>query len=218
GRQLVEEILQARRVALQERRKLEEQRAELALERACRLAEVRGEVGRVAQAQLVGDAARRLQSEGEVVGRVLRPALQLANAGGAVEGVVDLDRREAGGVIAQHLGVGQAFRIEAPLPLLVRIARRADPVRGHLASLSSTRVAAISNQPGWAVATARISRRDAEETPTPPNPGRCHRPARGILFLSVEASRSARYCPIVTDAGERLIWAAAVMLRPLVKR
>ena len=57
----------------------------------CDSASARG----VAQAQVVGDAARRLEREGEVLGDFLGPALQLAHGRRAVECIVDLHRREA---------------------------------------------------------------------------------------------------------------------------
>src|SRR4030095_8219975 len=102
GRELMQEIFQPRRIAFEKGRQLEEERTELVLPRARRLAEIGGEVGRIAQAQLVRDTARRLQRERELIGNFLRPALQLAHAGGAVERVIDLHRREAAVIGAQR--------------------------------------------------------------------------------------------------------------------
>src|SRR5207302_2612380 len=44
----------------------------------------------------------------------------------AVEGVVDLDRRESLGVILEHLRLGELRGIERPLPLGEVVARRPD--------------------------------------------------------------------------------------------
>ena len=50
----------------------------------------------------MGDALRGLQHEHEAGGHLLGPALERLALGQLVEGVVDLDGREASGVVAQH--------------------------------------------------------------------------------------------------------------------
>src|SRR5262249_24098432 len=93
-RHLVQEVLETRNVALQERGKVEKDGSEPALQRRRGLTEVAGDLGGVAKAKLMRDAARRLQREREVLGHFFRPALELAHARHAIEGVVDLDTGE----------------------------------------------------------------------------------------------------------------------------
>ena len=75
----------------------------------------------------MSDALRRLDHEAEVLGHLLGPTLEHRLLRHPVERVVDLDRREALGVVAQHVLRRQLLRVEVALPFRVRVAAGADP-------------------------------------------------------------------------------------------
>src|SRR6267143_5177368 len=126
-----EEIAQPWQVLLQVRRQLEQQGPELAAQRLGASEEF-GDVGfALFQAQLVGDAARRLECEGEAFRHLFGPAREHRLGGHAVEGVVDLDRREMPGIVAQHPVRRMLFRVELAEPLLVGEAARSGEELRH---------------------------------------------------------------------------------------
>src|SRR6185436_1670097 len=76
------------------------------------------------------DLFGRLQRELEVLRRLSTPTLEDLLVRRAIERVVDLDRREALGVVGQHLRGGERLRVEAPLPFRVVVSGGSDP-DGH---------------------------------------------------------------------------------------
>jgi hypothetical protein len=76
-----------------------------------------GEAGLgVAQAAEVGDALGGFEAEAEVGGRGGEPAFKHAGGWEGAEGVVDLDRGEAGGVVRKEVLGGGFGGVEAGLP------------------------------------------------------------------------------------------------------
>ena len=110
GGQGPQELAQAPEVLLQVGRGLVEHGAELAGQAGGDGQEVRDLRRDVGQALVVRDALRGLEREGEAGRRLLRPPLQHRRRRHAVEGVVDLDRAEAGGVEREHLRVLHLLR------------------------------------------------------------------------------------------------------------
>src|SRR5437867_5666236 len=88
----------------------------------------------VAQPVVMGDAARRLQRESEMVGYLFRPLRKHRLCRHTVESVVDLDRRKTLGVVAQHLAHGEFLRIEMTQPFLVGVAARSRAQQHRLCS------------------------------------------------------------------------------------
>ena len=124
-RQEGQEGAETRDVLLHEGRKLEEHRSLPRTEDLRGLEEVRHGVGRVrGEALLVGDPARGLKHEREVVGDLAHPALEQLPGRHAVERVVDLDRLEALGVEAEHVRFLQVLGVERALPFLVAVSAR----------------------------------------------------------------------------------------------
>ena len=124
-RNRAEEGVEQREVLSHRRRQLEEDRPELRPEHR-RAAEQLGDDGfRLLEALVVSDPPRRLEREGETTGHLLRPPREHPLARHAIEGVVDLDRRQPLGVVAEPPVGRKLLGIEAPLPLLVRVAARA---------------------------------------------------------------------------------------------
>src|SRR3982074_3634892 len=70
------------------------------------------------------DALARLQCESKRVRNLRRPLPQHILPRQPVERVVDLDRREFAGVVAQESVVLEISRVELSLPLLERVAAR----------------------------------------------------------------------------------------------
>src|SRR6185312_8123414 len=130
GRQRLEKSIEHDEVLLKIRRQLKQDRPELRAARRGHLEEIRRRVHAIAQAGEMRDALRRLQGEPEAFGRRAAPALHRLLIRHAVEGVVDLDAREARRVVRQHLRRLHLFGIEAALPLRIVPAGCADP-DGH---------------------------------------------------------------------------------------
>ena len=122
----VQELLQAVEVLLEVGRKLEENHAEPGPEGL----EGFEQVGRLLLGALealeVGDPARGLDREAEVIGHLRCPGLEHARLGQTVEGVVDLDGGKLRCVKPKHLAGRQVLGVEAPLPLLVAVSARSD--------------------------------------------------------------------------------------------
>jgi hypothetical protein len=121
-RQLVEKRVEERHVLLRIRRQLEQQRPQLVAERAGHAAKRLDELAAVLQPAVVGDPPRCLQRE--LVGRrrLRRPPADELLVRHAVEGVVDLNRRKARGVVRQHLRRRKIGGIEVALPFGVVVA------------------------------------------------------------------------------------------------
>src|SRR5262249_43551073 len=111
---------------LEVRGQLEEQHAELRSERGGGPAERPGEVLAALQSRIVRDAPWRLEREGEAVRRAVRPAFEQCLGWHPVEGVVDLDRGEALGIVGEHLARGELLGIERAAPFGVVVAGGAD--------------------------------------------------------------------------------------------
>jgi len=75
---------------------------------------------------IVGDFLRKLGGEEETFGRILAPFLHHRGKGSPVEGGIDFNAVEDLGVEAEILGAGEIFRIEIPVPVLVRPTATAD--------------------------------------------------------------------------------------------
>ncbi len=120
-RQQAEKLAQARQILLQERRQLKQHRAALGAE--CRQIAVENgdRIGRRVrfQPRLMRNAPRRLDREPEVRRRCLCPSLEHVGLGHAIEGVVDLDGRQAFRVPREHRLRFDVLRIEVSLPFLV---------------------------------------------------------------------------------------------------
>src|SRR5215470_13553835 len=123
----VEKRIQQRGVLFQIRGKLKEERAKLRPERPRGFEKLTDEIAALTQPPVVRDSLRRLERELEVRGRRLVPPFENLLVRGAVERVVDLDRRKSLGIVREHLRRGQLLRIEAPFPLGVVVAGCSDP-------------------------------------------------------------------------------------------
>jgi len=113
-----EEFAEAVGVGGEVGRKLEEEAAEFAgladgLDPGNELLDVGGAVAETAE---VGDALGGLKAETEAAWRGGDPDLEHGGGGEGAEGVVDLDRRELGGVEAEEAFGGCARGVEAGLP------------------------------------------------------------------------------------------------------
>src|SRR5262249_32654015 len=85
------------------------------------------EGGQVARGFLVAERLRPAGRELEAGPRLLRPTGLPARGRQAVKGEVQFDDREVAAVVAQHLVGAQPRRVERPHPVVVGIARGADP-------------------------------------------------------------------------------------------
>src|SRR6267143_4112022 len=125
--QQVEKFAQPRQVFLHERRQLEKHRAALGAECHQVLVEKTDRIGcrfRL-EPRHMGDAARSLDREAEALRRRRRPAFEHVHLGHSIEGVINLDARQAFSVPGQH-GIRLDVRwIEISFPLLVGVAARA---------------------------------------------------------------------------------------------
>src|SRR5690606_32651406 len=127
GRQAFEECIEDLQVLLEARWKLEEQRTELRPELRRGLREVTKRIGAVLEPRIVRDALRRLQRQLVARWRLLIPTLKRLLVGHPIVRVIDLDRREALRVIAQHVRRRDLLRVETPFPLGIIVTGRADP-------------------------------------------------------------------------------------------
>src|SRR6185503_3816071 len=126
GREQIEHPTQALHVLLEVRRELEEQRTELPPEEAGRVAEVANGILHLLQALEVRDLLRGLEREGEVIGGGGRPAGHRLGIRQPVEGVVDLDGREALRIVRKHLACRESLWVEGALPLRIVVAGGSD--------------------------------------------------------------------------------------------
>jgi gamma-glutamyltranspeptidase/glutathione hydrolase len=124
GGQQREKVLQPGQVLLEKRGQLEEDHAELLAQCPGTPQELRDIGFSLLQTLHVGDAPRRLEGEAEVRRHFARPAREHRLRRHAIEGVVDLHRRKALGVVAQHGVPGEFFRVELAQPFLVGKAAR----------------------------------------------------------------------------------------------
>lgn len=122
----VEQRGQAFEVGGEVRRCLKQDRAEPVAQNARRRHEPLHGLGAVAEAQLVGDPPRRLQRKREARRGLGCPPGEQRFGGEPVEGVVDLDPGQPGGVRGQEPGPLHPLGVEAALPLVVGEARGSD--------------------------------------------------------------------------------------------
>ena len=128
-----------RRVFLEVRRELEEDRPEPRAQRRGDAEEVAELLAAVLEPLDVGDALRGLDHEGEALRHLRRPGVEQGAVRHPVEGVVDLDRGKPLGVEAQHVGVLEVLGVEAALPLLVAVAAGPHPQLHGKRALSGPR-------------------------------------------------------------------------------
>src|SRR4051812_23051002 len=128
-RQRAEGALQTLIVAVEVLRELPEERAELPAvgERLERLEEALDIRVQRLQPLDVRQVATGLDGEDETRRALLHPALDRRGGGQPVEGVVDLDRVEALGVVREPPALRQALGIETLAPVRVGPAGAADP-------------------------------------------------------------------------------------------
>src|SRR5258708_4517439 len=125
GRQQSEESAKTGHILFQVGRQLKKYRAQTVAEHRGVLAEKIKEIrGLLLEPRAMRDALARLQGESERLRDLRRPVAQHVLPRQPVERVIDLDRREFAGVIAQESVVLQISRIELSLPLLERVAAR----------------------------------------------------------------------------------------------
>src|SRR6266566_1124336 len=113
-------------IALEPGRRLEQDRAEPIAERPRAIEEDRKRLGRALQLAHVRDVLRRLEREEKIRRRRLAPGGDVLLGRQVVEGVVDLERPEARGVVVEEVLWLHLRRIEDRLPGGIRPARRAD--------------------------------------------------------------------------------------------
>jgi len=133
---VTQERFQALGITLQVGRELEEDDSETPgfVERVNRAKEQQGRLLDVVEALEVRDALVGLDAEAEVFTRAVDPVLQGALGRGAVEGVVDFNGVEAGGVVLQKLPGSEFLRVEFRLPVRVRVSGGAGEEFGHSGS------------------------------------------------------------------------------------
>src|SRR6478672_11944568 len=129
GRQLLQGRGEPFVVAVEAFRELPENRAELAggAQRLDPLEEAPRPHTCLAQALHVAHVAACLDAEQESGRRLLRPGLRGVQAGQAIEGRVELDRRETACVISEPPGGRRPLGIEAAAPVAVAPSGAADP-------------------------------------------------------------------------------------------
>ncbi|MCL5269850.1 MAG: hypothetical protein M1457_04685, partial [bacterium] len=148
GRQAHEKSFQAGRFRVQARRQLEKNRPQFIAQSLGPRDEIRRFDPGVGQPLDMGDGTVGLDGENEIRRRAFPPALESLPLGEAIKRSVDLDGRQARGIILQPALPGRSRREENLPPVVVLPSRRADEhvTRQGCASVSK------SSQ-----ATARIS-------------------------------------------------------------
>src|SRR5580704_17790782 len=124
---LRQKIAQPRHVLAQKGWKLKEKWAKPPTHRRDGFDEGRDGVFGALELRHVRDALRGLYGKRKIFRDIGTPTERELGGRHAVEGVVDLHRRKARRVKTKELSRGKVFRIEGPLPLLIRVPTRSDP-------------------------------------------------------------------------------------------
>src|SRR5436190_17069242 len=130
GRSLVakvaQECFESRKVLLETGVELKQHRSQSSFQHCCRPEQVSRLFLGAFQAFDMRDGLRCLERESKSLGHLRSPRLQKALAWHPAKRIVDLNRSEPLGVIAQHFLPREFLRVEASLPLRVAVSTRAD--------------------------------------------------------------------------------------------
>ena len=131
ARQLLEKLLEPLDIHFPPRRKLPQDRSELAPEPLRARDEVPDPAARIFELDHVRDEAASLHGEQEIMRHRLLPPVERSLGGQVVERVVQLHRVEVAQVVREHAGRTNVGGVIASDPVLVVVARRADANLSH---------------------------------------------------------------------------------------